>query len=142
IGVARWSNGTFSVTPAGGAPQQVAVSANQGFHAVFGTPTPTMPTSAVATYGLQAATQATSSDGSLGLGTVAAAQGTGQPILAVDFASGRIGTDFTVTFTDRAYRVTTTGGVLDVTASEVRLLDASAPNVFANVLTVPTTAVS
>lgn len=142
IGVARWSNGTFSVTPAGGAPQQVAVSANQGFHAVFGTPTPTMPTSAVATYGLLAATQATSSDGSLGLGTVAAAQGTGQPILAVDFASGRVGTDFTVAFTDRAYRVTTTGGVLDVTGSEVRLLGASAPNVFSNVLTVPTTAVS
>jgi hypothetical protein len=142
IGVARWSNGTFTVTPEGGATQQVAVGANQGFHAVFGTPTPTMPTSAVATYGLLAATQATSSDGSLGLGTVAAAQGAGQPILAVDFASGRVGTDFTVSFTDRAYRVTTTGGILDVTGSEVRLLGASAPNVFANVLAVPTTAVS
>lgn len=142
IGVARWSDGIFSVTPAGGAPQQVTVTENQGFHAVFGTPTPTMPTSAVATYALQAATRATSSDGSLGVGTVAAAQGTGQPILAVDFASGRVGTDFTVSFTDRAYRVTTTGGVLDVTGSEVRLLGASAPNVFANVLAVPTTAVS
>lgn len=142
IGVARWSNGTFSVTPGGSAAQQVTVGANQGFHAVFGTPTPTMPTSAVATYGLMAATQATSSDGSLGLGTVAAAQGVGQPILAVDFASGRVGTDFTVSFTDRAYRVTTTGGILDVTGSEVRLLGASAPSVFANVLAVPTTAVS
>ena len=142
IGVARWSNGTFSVTPGGSAAQQVTVGANQGFHAVFGTPTPTMPTSAVATYGLMAATQATSSDGSLSLGTVAAAQGVGQPILAVDFASGRVGTDFTVSFTDRAYRVTSTGGIFNVSDSEIRLLGANAPGVFANVLSVPTSGLS
>lgn len=142
VGVARWSNGTFSVTPEGGGAAPVAVGANQGFHAAFGTPTPTMPTSMMATYGLLAATQATSSNGSLGLGTVAAAQGTGQPVLAVDFASGRVGTDFTVTFPGQAYRVTSTGGVNDVSGSEIRLLGSTAPGVFANVLSVPTTGVS
>jgi len=135
VGVARWNNGTFSVTPeGGGAATQVAVGANQGFHAAFGTPTLTMPTNLVATYGLLAATQATSSDGSLGLGNLAAAQGAGQPILAVDFASGRVGTDFTVSFPNQGYRVTTTGGLADVSGSEIRVLG----SVFANVLSVPT----
>lgn len=142
VGVARWSNGTFSVTPEGGSATQVTVGANQGFHAAFGTPTPTMPTNMMATYGLLAATQATTSNGAFGLGTVAAAQGTGQPVLAVDFASGRVGTDFTVTFPDLGYRVTSTGGVNDVSASEIRLVGSTAPGVFANVLSVPTTGVS
>jgi hypothetical protein len=141
IGVGRWTNGTATalIDQGGGpAPVSATLGANQGLHYVIGTPTPALPTSIVATYSLLAATKATSQDGSLGLGTFAPGGGPNTPVMSVDFMSGGVGLDFSVTFPTAGYRATTFGGIGDPTQSQVRLLGGA----FGNVAAVPVTGVA
>jgi hypothetical protein len=146
VGVGRWSDGTFTakVDRGGGLEDlSIPVGPNQGLHYAFTTaPTASMPAANIATYSALAATQATSTTGALGLGTFAPGQGAGQPVLAVDFASGKVGMDFTVTFPSAGYRVQTSGGLGGLGSSQVGLLGAAAPFVFANDGSVPATGIA
>ncbi|MGH8663244.1 MAG: FecR domain-containing protein [Burkholderiales bacterium] len=146
VGVGRWTDGTFTAKVDRGDGLEelsIPVGPNQGLHYAFTTaPTAPMPAANIATYNALAATRATSTTGALGLGTFAPGQGAGQPVLAVNFATGKVGMDFTVTFSSAGYRVQTTGGIGGLTGSEVALLGASAPFVFANSSSVPTTGIA
>lgn len=139
VSIGRWSEGMLQARTPDGAALSVPVGANQGLHYAFTTsPTLSMPTTAVATFTQVAATQATSSTGALGLGSFAPGQGAGQPFMTVDFATGKVGMDFSVNFSSAGYRVQTTGGLGGLAESEVSLLGVSAPFVFANTSPVPT----
>jgi len=145
VGVGRWSDGSFTASVDRGdglVTFTVPVGANQGLQYAYSSmPTAAVPTSAIATYSQLAATQATSTTGALGLGTFAPGQGTGQPIMAVDFATGKVGMDFSVTFPAAAYRVQTSGGIGGLHDSEVSLLGPAASFVFANSSPIPTMAI-
>jgi len=94
VGWGRWTNGRYTAGGLG----NTQVSANQGLHYVYGVPTPVADLPQSATYTLLGATQATSLDGSLGLGTFSARPGTNGVILTADFTAGTAVVDFQVQF--------------------------------------------
>ena len=94
VGWGRWSNGRYTAGGLGNSQ----LSANQGLHYVYGVPTPVTNLPQSASYSLLGATQATSLDGSLGLGTFSARPGTNGVILTADFTAGTAVLDFQVQF--------------------------------------------
>lgn len=104
IGWGRWTNGTYTVFD-GFEGLTATVGPNQSMHYVVGVPTASMPTSGSATYSVLGATQATSVDGSLGLGTFSGALAGGN-VMAVDFSVGSVNMGFNVAFASGTYTAT------------------------------------
>ncbi|MBI2312532.1 MAG: FecR domain-containing protein [Betaproteobacteria bacterium] len=131
----RWTNGTFTVAGEEGLVN-VSVSSNQGFHYFGGVPTLASEMASLAsgamtgTYSLLGSTQATSADGSLGLGTFTGA-------LVADFGASKVGLDFNVAFSSASYQVATTGGTADPGLSELNIV--AADSHFFNLIPIPTT---
>jgi len=94
VGWGRWTNGRYIAGGLG----NTQLTANQGLHYVYGVPTAVADLPQSATYSLLGATQATSLDGSLGLGTFSARPGTNGVILSADFTAGTAVVDFQVQF--------------------------------------------
>jgi hypothetical protein len=94
VGWGRWTNGRYTAGGLG----NTQLNANQGLHYVYGVPTAVADLPQSATYSLLGATQATSLDGSLGLGTFSARPGTNGVILSADFTAGTAVVDFQVQF--------------------------------------------
>jgi hypothetical protein len=94
VGWGRWSNGVFTAGGVG----NVQVGATQGLHYVYGVPTlPANLPTGTATYSVVGATQATSSDGSLGLGAFSGTLAGGN-VLRADFTAGTVNVGFQVDF--------------------------------------------
>jgi hypothetical protein len=94
VGWGRWSNGVFTAGGVG----NVQVSAAQGLHYVYGVLTlPANLPTGTASYSVVGATQATSSDGSLGLGTFSGTLPGGN-VLSANFTAGTVNVGFQVDF--------------------------------------------
>ncbi|MBU7579206.1 MAG: hypothetical protein KAF27_01865 [Porphyrobacter sp.] len=77
--------------------------ARTGIHTVLGIPATNLPTAGTVTYNLIGGTRPTTNTGTVDPGSFSGA-------LAVDFATRRVGIDFNVAISDRAWRIATAGG--------------------------------
>ena len=109
----RWAGGVTAGEFNGAGP--MTLSANQGWHFIYGSPATAIPAGGNASYALAGGTKPTIVDGSLAPGVL-----TGSA--AVGFGSqARLGLDFTVTIGGVAYRSTTTGGVATPASSDITI---------------------
>lgn len=104
----RWAGGT----PTGTAQNFQAVSADQGYVLLAGTPLSHLPTTGTAQYTLLGGTKPVMSDGSLAPGTFTGA-------MAIDFAARKLGLDANVAIGTANYVLQSTGGTATPASSEI-----------------------
>ncbi|MCR4302802.1 MAG: hypothetical protein NUV63_01060 [Gallionella sp.] len=107
----RWNGGATTGNYFGSSTLPGTIGATQGFHYVVGTAA-TLPTTGTVSYTLSGATQPTVGSGGLGTfsGTV-----------KIDYATDKVGIDFTVTMPDHTYHIVSTGGLTTLSTSELTI---------------------
>jgi hypothetical protein len=112
----RWTNGTAKVTVIGFTSNQ-QYSSSSGMHYLIGSPSTSLPTTGSATYSLLGATLAT------GNGTVPLTLSGNAAVIFAPNLGTRVGLDVSLSNANGQliYRILTTGGLSNASASELRL---------------------
>lgn len=116
----RWTNGVVDATRNAGSSTDISLSANQGYHAIVGTPATNLPTTGRVDYDLVGGTRPTHEYGTAAPGTLVSGRA------AVLFgATPKVGIELEVTYNSNTYTGKTTGGLTDLSASELTLANGS-----------------
>ncbi|MXO70100.1 hypothetical protein [Alteraurantiacibacter buctensis] len=116
----RWTNGVVDATRNAGSSTDISLSANQGYHAITGTPATNLPTTGRVDYDLVGGTRPTHEYGTAAPGTLVSGGA------AVLFGTTtKVGIELEVTYNSNTYIGKTTGGLTDLATSELTLTNGS-----------------
>lgn len=116
----RWTNGVVDATRSAGSSTDISLSANQGYHAITGTPATNLPTTGRVDYDLVGGTRPTHEYGTAAPGTLVSGGA------AVLFGTTtKVGIELEVTYNSNTYTGKTTGGLTDLATSELTLTNGS-----------------